>query len=828
MRRSVALVLLGVAAAGAATAAVVVIAWCRSADPTRSILAAFQEGREYGGLTINYPLDGTLFPPEIVAPTIRWEDPTDEVDTWLVTIRFGDGPERLNCLCRSKEWTPSQQHWEAIKERSLEEMARVTVLGVNQAAPQKILSGATISIGTSKDKVGAPLVYREVVLPFIDAVTDPSRIRWRFGEISSPVQPPIVLKNLPVCGNCHSFSRDGSVLGMDVDYANSKGSYAILPVAEDMVIHTSKIITWDDYKKEEGELSFGLLSQVSPDGKYVVSTVKDRSVFVPKEGLAFSQLFFPIKGILAYYRRETKTFHALPGADDPRFVHSNPSWSPDGKYLVFARSKAYQLKTIRDKKAVLLTREECREFLEGHQSFQYDLYRIPFNDGRGGKAEPLEGAGNNGMSNYFPRYSPDGKWIVFCKAKSFMLLQPDSELYIIPAAGGKARRLRCNTARMNSWHSWSPNSRWLVFASKANSPYTQLFLTHIDQQGRSTPPVLLSQFTAPDRAANIPEFVNTKPGAIRRIREQFLDDYSFVRAGNAFLKQRDLDGAAQAYAKAVELNPENAEAHCSLGICYSDRGMLPEAETHFRKAAELQPGDKDIQLNLGLVLSRQRRFQEAVLHYRKAVEIDPQFVKAYVNFASALGELGKVDQAIEAYRTILSIRPKYAQAHFDLGRLLLGRNELEEAEGHFAAAIEIQPEVPGAYYYMGRVLFLRGHPSEGIKRFRQAVDLNPKFVDALGTLAWVYATHPDPRIRDGGQAVVMAERACKLTGRKVPALLDTLAAAYAEAGDFDRAVAFAVRAEELAKRAGDGVLASRIRSHLGRYLERKPFHQTPP
>src|ERR1017187_6838874 len=89
-----------------------------------------------------------------------------------------------------------------------------------------------------------------------------------------------------------------------------------------------------------------------------------------------------------------------------------------------------------------------------------------------------------------------------------MLLQPDSALYIIPAEGGEARRLKCNTARMNSWHSWSPNSRWLVFSSKANSPYTQLFLTHIDEQGESSPPVVLANFTAPDRAANIPEFVN--------------------------------------------------------------------------------------------------------------------------------------------------------------------------------------------------------------------------------------------------------------------------------------------------------------------------------
>ena len=85
-----------------------------------------------------------------------------------------------------------------------------------------------------------------------------------------------------------------------------------------------------------------------------------------------------------------------------------------------------------------------------------------FNDGKGGTPEPLEGASNNGMSNYFPKFSPDGKWIVFCRAKSFMLLQPDSALYIIPAEGGEARRLACNTRRMNSWHSWSPNSKRLA------------------------------------------------------------------------------------------------------------------------------------------------------------------------------------------------------------------------------------------------------------------------------------------------------------------------------------------------------------------------------
>ncbi len=227
---------------------------------------------------------------------------------------------------------------------------------------------------------------------------------------------------------------------MDVDYANDKGSYVMATVAEKMVLDQREMITWSDYRREDGEPTFGLLSQVSPDGRYVVSTVKDRSVFVATDDLAFSQLFFPFKGILVVYDRQAKRFAPLPGADDSQFVQSNPNWSPDGTCIVFARTKAYELEKLLSKDKVLLSSDECEEFLKNGKTFRFDLYRIPFNEGRGGRAEPVQGASRNGMSNYFGRFSPDGKWIVFCKANSFMLLQPDSELYIIPPRGRKARR----------------------------------------------------------------------------------------------------------------------------------------------------------------------------------------------------------------------------------------------------------------------------------------------------------------------------------------------------------------------------------------------------
>jgi Tol biopolymer transport system component len=126
---------------------------------------------------------------------------------------------------------------------------------------------------------------------------------------------------------------------------------------------------------------------------------------------------------------------------------------------------------------------------------QYDLYRIPFNDGKGGTPERVVGASENGMSNNFPKVSPDGKWIVFVECKNGLLMRPDSKLNIVPFEGGTARPLASNLPVMNSWHTFSPNGRWLAFSSKSPSLYTELYLTHIDADGNASPAILVENAT---------------------------------------------------------------------------------------------------------------------------------------------------------------------------------------------------------------------------------------------------------------------------------------------------------------------------------------------
>ena len=323
-----------------------------------------------------------MFPPEIVAPTFVWNDATEGVVGWKVLLRFGGEGDVLHFATTEPSWRPSEADWAEIKRRSTERDAEVAIVGVGRR--DAVASAATVRIRTSTDPVGDSIFYREVPLPFLDVVRDPSRIRWRFGTIDSEESPPIVLENLPVCGNCHSFSRDGGVLGLDVDYGNDKGAYAVLPVSKEMVLDDEKIITWSDYRRNDGDATYGLLSQISPDGRYVISTVKDRAVFVATPDIQFSQLFFPVKGILVFHDRETGEFKPLPGADDPAYVQSNPTWSPDGQYVVFARSKAYHKASAADPRGVLLNEKDVPEFVERRRAVQVRPVPSPLQRRQGG------------------------------------------------------------------------------------------------------------------------------------------------------------------------------------------------------------------------------------------------------------------------------------------------------------------------------------------------------------------------------------------------------------------------------------------------------------
>jgi tetratricopeptide (TPR) repeat protein len=147
--------------------------------------------------------------------------------------------------------------------------------------------------------------------------------------------------------------------------------------------------------------------------------------------------------------------------------------------------------------------------------------------------------------------------------------------------------MRCNGPGMNSWHTISPDGRWMVFAAKPEGAYTRLMLTHLDAEGNDTPAVPLERLVAPERAANIPEFAALSPEAIAAIREDFLDARSHLRAGTEAFNRGDKTTAEHHFRAGLTLDPANAELHFGLGNLLAGQQRLDDAIAELRKAASL-------------------------------------------------------------------------------------------------------------------------------------------------------------------------------------------------------------------------------------------------
>jgi hypothetical protein len=484
-------------------------------------MAALQPGP--GGppaAAIREPADGAVVPADAAAPVIAWESPAT---AWRVTLRAPGGPD-VAALCLEKQWVPDPATWQRLREAARGAALEIAVTPIGGADGRTLLPGAAVRLGIDPLPLAATIAYLQLPVPFRLAKHHPQQAAWRAGTPAAAEAPAVFATGLPVCANCHAYSRDGATMALDMDIDGDKGGFVVTPLTPEMAVTRRDCFSWNRLPAPPpAPFSFGLLATLSPDGRHLVGTVGETSLFVMIDRDDFSQLFFPVTGRLAVFQREAEDFRPLPGADDPGFVHTAPAFAPDGCTLAFSRApvdpalvRAVQDKTVQNESSTTPIEELNRRY-----PYRFDICTLPFPSGAGAVPRPLEGASGNGGSNYFPRYSPDGRWIVFTRSPTGLVLQPGSRLWIVPAAGGSARELACNTPRLNSWHSWSPDGRWIVFSGKGARAETEIFLCRLADDGTAAPAVRLHRFTTPGMACAVPEFLPETAPVPRSFRLSF-------------------------------------------------------------------------------------------------------------------------------------------------------------------------------------------------------------------------------------------------------------------------------------------------------------------
>ena len=329
--------------------------------------------------------------------------------------------------------------------------------------------------------------------------------------------------------------------------------------------------------------------------------------------------------------------------------------------------------------------------------------------------------------------------------------------------------------------------------------------------------------------------------------------------GCVLVEQGKTDEAAEHFAETVRIRPDNYEARNDLGLALVIKGRFEQAIEQYETVLRSHPNFEKTEYNLGRALELSGKRLEALPHYAKAVELNGNVAEARADYARSLGEAGRIEQSIKQFEALLRLRPNDVDAHFNLASLLESQGRTEEALGqyrevlqlkstdaethervgsllaksgrlaeavtHFAEVARLRPDAQ-AFYNLALAHSAQGEAREAINFYRKAINLKPDWAIALNDLAWILATNPQEGLRNGTDAVTLAERACVITERKEARYLGTLDAAYAETGRFEEAIATAHKAHDLAAASAQTAIARAAEQRLKLYESRTPYRQS--
>lgn len=284
--------------------------------------------------------------------------------------------------------------------------------------------------------------------------------------------------------------------------------------------------------------------------------------------------------------------------------------------------------------------------------------------------------------------------------------------------------------------------------------------------------------------------------------------------------------ALSQYAEAARLDPGAAQYQNTLATALARSGQSDSAIEHYQMAIGDDPKSAEAHSNLGALYTAKRRLVEAAMEYSQALRLDPTNAVIYLNTGIVLLELGRTADAFSQFAEAVRIDPGLGDAHYEWGHGLLLNGEFQAARNQLTEAVRLKPDYAPGHFYLGLACMELRDGAAAIKAFADAERLRPDWAEPLNAHAWLLATSPDDKLRDGAEAVRLATRAVEITSGRQPAMLNTLAAAYAEAGQSDKAVAMAGQAIDLARQLGQTDMVSKFQQALDLYHKGRPFRDT--
>lgn len=295
---------------------------------------------------------------------------------------------------------------------------------------------------------------------------------------------------------------------------------------------------------------------------------------------------------------------------------------------------------------------------------------------------------------------------------------------------------------------------------------------------------------------------------------------AIILQGEIYRLQKNLDAALVSFGKAIELVPKSPAPYQNRGEIYHEQKRYDEAVEQYSKVLQLQPGVLRTLLQRATAYLASEKFEEALADIEQVLE-KKEIVSAHQLRAQILNKLDRLAEVVQELETLSAAVTENTELKMQLAIYHAAGNQYSKVIADYSDVLDQQKDNFYALQARGGAYLSLGKHAEAIVDFQRAMELNAKDPTLLNNLAWVLATSPEDDLRDGKRAVELAAFACELTKDTLPHILSTLAAAHAEAGDFENAIKRAQQAVDM----NDSEHTLQITKELESYREGKPWRE---